>query len=157
MNFPVKSRYLPLLGVSIVVILLWVFSVADPCLIAFLRGGPPSSANPIAITSCKINEAGMILITNGDAIVRLAALALSMGLFGIVGGIVEPARRKRSFAGLAVAGATYAFAIYVAVQFVVLPGASFGAFHVGVWAASVVVGSLASLLGAAIAASTLRP
>jgi hypothetical protein len=80
-----------------------------------------------------------------------------MGLFGIVGGLVEPTRRKRSFAGLSVAGATYAFGIYMAVQFAMLPGASFGAFHVGVWAVGVVVGSLVSVLGAAIAAGTLHP
>ena len=149
-----EGRYFPLLATSIIVVLIWILSFADPCLIAALRGGPPDSANPIAVTSCVVSDAG-VLITRGDVIVRVAALVPMMGLFGVVGGLLDPTRRKRSFAGISALGATCGFAIYVTVQFVFLYGAILSAYHIVAWALCAVVGSLASMLGAALAESTV--
>jgi hypothetical protein len=57
---PRNTRYLSLLGASTFIVLFWLFSIGDPCLIAFLRHVPPST-NPIAITTCVITETGWSL------------------------------------------------------------------------------------------------
>jgi hypothetical protein len=96
----------------------------------------------------------MVAIANGDVITRLAALALLMGLFGFVGALVETLRRKRSLAGRASAGATLAFAIYLGVQFAMLPGFVFSGSYNSLWVGSIIAGSAAAMLGAAVAATT---
>jgi hypothetical protein len=153
----IRTRYIALFSVAALLVLLWILSIADPCLIAILSGGPSPTSNPIAITECHVNEAGGILISRGDAIIRLAALALLSGLFGLICRLLEPERRKRNFGGIAAVGATWAFAIYAGGQFFLFANASLAALHLKIWVISTIVACLAVMVGAAIAETTEQP
>jgi hypothetical protein len=137
-----SDRYLVLLAVAALLILLWFYSIADPCRFA-----------AIAITECIVRD-GRVIITNGDVITRLSALFFLMGSFGFVCALLEASRAPWSFAGIAAAGATIAFAAHQTLNFSIFMDASIEAFDVVVWMSAVIVAGLAAKVGAGIAAMT---
>ena len=85
---------------------------------------------------------------------RLGTLVELMGLFGIVGALIQPQRRKRSFAGIAATGATVAYLVYLVLLFFVTGVIEPTPFSTRMWLSAVVIASFAVALGAAMAAST---
>jgi hypothetical protein len=154
MDSTTHTRSWALATTAAILVLLWILSFWDPCLIAALRGGPLDSANPIAVARCMTTDVALV-ITNGDLIVRSGALCVLMGLFGVVGGLLDPTRRKRSFLALTVLGASGGVAAYSLLQLVLPFDVIFGTYQLGTWLLSVIVSSLATVLGAAAAESTV--
>jgi hypothetical protein len=114
------KRYLWMTMAAAGVLLGWWLAIADPCLIAFLRGMPDGAANPIAITACRVSpDAGVVLVTNGDVIVRLGALFLISGLLALVLGLVDPARNRSRVVKVVMVGFVVAGTIYLVLDTIV--------------------------------------
>ena len=150
MDRPANSQLFSLVGTAVFLDLVWMLSVAHPCLIAIARGGEYSSANPIAITECSVSTDGLLVITVGDVVMRLAALALLMGLFGFVIATMRPLLTRRRLAWIAAAGTICAFAVYVIVEAFLVPWAS-SWVDVVFCIAAAVVASLAVMAGVNVA------
>jgi hypothetical protein len=152
MNLRPLNRQLMLLAIATLLILLWFFSVADPCVIAFARGDMSGAANPIAILGCHVTD-GMVSVTVGDMIVRLGLLFLLMGIFGLVGARWELTRDPWRLALLAAMGAVAAFAACVYIQLALVRFSTFtlGVVPVMTLLLATIVAALGARTGAGIA------
>jgi len=150
------QRYVWFSVAASVAILLWIFSIADPCLIGFLPAGP--GWNPIALTRCGLEPAsGLIILTNGDLIIRLAGLFVIVGIAAVIIALIDPARVRRNTIGVMLVGLAVGGAIYLSLRCLVY---GFTPNDVGFFIAaavvSAVVTSVAATIGAALAESTWR-
>jgi hypothetical protein len=145
------KRYVWMSLAAAVAMLLWSLAIADPCLIAFLKGGADPTANPIAITSCGYDPGtGLFVLTNGDVIIRMTGLFLVAGIVALVLALSDPARVRRNVIASTLAGLAVGGSIYLAMRTVVY---GFDPASTGVLAQAALVCALITTAGAAAGAT----
>jgi hypothetical protein len=157
MNQPAKRHTVPVFASAALLVLLWVLSVADPCLIAFASGGDYIRANPIAIVECSVTPDGFLVVSVGDVIMRLAALAILMGLFGYGFALLLPALEKRRLAWIAAAATTCSIVVTVIAQVIVAPWATQWIFDAGFCVGAATVTLFGVRAGVRVARPTVTP
>jgi hypothetical protein len=145
-----------LMTTATLVVLFWLLSIANPCLVAHLRSANPADGNPIAITQCRVAPGGYEYLTNGDVVVRVGALIVLMGIFALAWGLVDPPPTKRRLALVTAIAAATGFVVIAALTAVVYPVGAVLGFLVAEWAGTTVIAVVAVLCGAALADAALQ-
>jgi hypothetical protein len=140
-----------LIAFSTLLVMLWIMSAGDPCLIALARGGDVTGSNPIAITGCRLSREGYPFVTVGDLVVSSAVLVVLMGAFGLISSERGFARRRAVFVFVAVAGATCAFFIYLVAQQMLVPWMPLSRLQLAVWVGGMLAASAGVLAGVKLA------
>lgn len=152
----VTGRYPLFVGIAAATAFLWCLSIADPCLVNFLRGTGDPAANPVAITTCRYDaEQGLTSVTVGDVIVRIAALFLLAGITALVVALVDPARRRRNVVAVMLAGYAVGCLAYAGLRAFGLGfDPSILSFYLVEWFVISLVVTIAAAIGFALAATT---
>jgi len=136
------DRYWPPLGWAAFTAVVWILTIADPCL---------TSGLPIGITECSRHPDGGVALTRLDVLIRLAGLSFLMGTFGFVFTLFDSQRRKLEMGLLACGGVTAALAVHMTLGSVWAPPRDLLALYFSFWLASSIVAGLAAILGTSIA------